>query len=163
MSIVNDALKKIEAKQGSIHPKEIVFDNKQKEKKETYGPEPVIKKQNKASYWLMAVIGGFFLLVVSIASSRVGSDRAPLRSGDIAKKNTARDPAIKLSALFEPRQQNAEFELTGIMYSEYEPAAIINNRVVKIGDVIGEATVESIEESLVKLSRQDEVIILQVQ
>jgi hypothetical protein len=163
MSIVNDALKKIEAKQEAINPKPLVSQTKSEEKKESHSSELTKKRQNKALYWLIAIIGGFFLIAVVVSARMFRADKVPFKSNTIARENTTREPAGKVNNLFGPRARKKPFELTGIMYSEFEPAAIINNRVIKTGDVIEGATVESIQETLVKLSREGNEIILQVE
>ena len=77
-------------------------------------------------------------------------------------------PALPESAplpfgkIFEPTSGRSSFRLSGIMLSEEGPVAIINNEIVKQGDAIGGATVESIDEEQVKLSYQGQEIILTV-
>jgi hypothetical protein len=161
MSIVNDALKKIEAKQEAINVKPKVLQDKPEEKREIFRPKPIRKKQSKALYWLIAIIGG--VLLIAVISVTLRTDKVLLRSNAIAKGNITGVANTKAGNLFRSIVRNKDFELTGIMYSEYEPAAIINNRVVKTGDVIEGATVASIQETLVKLSQQGKEIILQVE
>lgn len=50
------------------------------------------------------------------------------------------------------KMQNANLQLDGILIDPKSPKAIINNKLVKIGDTIDEATVTSIEQDKVELS-----------
>ena len=64
--------------------------------------------------------------------------------------------------IFDPNGNQSNFRLSGIMLSEEGPLAIINNEILKQGDSIGGATINSIGQNEVKLSYQGEELILKV-
>ena len=57
-----------------------------------------------------------------------------------------------------PSSEKLAWVLAGIVYSNHQPMALINSRMVKVGDRIGEATVVAIDKQSVTLDHQGQRI-----
>ncbi|MCF7908109.1 MAG: general secretion pathway protein GspB [Candidatus Omnitrophica bacterium] len=80
----------------------------------------------------------------------------------------SRDPFVPLVSrnglILIPRETDVtNMELGGIIYSEEESVAIINNEVVKIGDMIGEYKVLTIERRKVILEKNNQGFTLELE
>lgn len=61
-----------------------------------------------------------------------------------------------------PEEKKSLFNLSGIIYDPKNPRAIINNTIVKKGDIINDAEVVEIAENTVKLHYKDSEVILEI-
>ena len=135
--------------------------------------------QNKVSYFFV----GALILVVFVAGiifTRVTSSKAHNQTADdvlldkpvqVAKvtatpvvNNTPAPNVFSQSPLPIIRSlvNESNFRLSGIIFSEDDASAIINNEIVKEGDTIGGATVEFIDRGSVTLSYQGKDLTLKV-
>ena len=164
MSIVNDALKKIEAKKEPVTTQPLAQEKEPLQVQDTNSKidSKPSKRKNPLYLVLVAIVGVILLsilLIITISSNRDDSGpRTASKSKNRISKSSGRG-----GSLFNPLAKDKGFILAGIMYSEYEPAAIINNRVVKPGDQIDGAIVESIQEDLVKLSQEGQELLLRLE
>ncbi|MBU3958992.1 MAG: hypothetical protein KKE91_03935 [Candidatus Omnitrophica bacterium] len=152
MSIIYDALKKVEA----THP------NPQASPKTDKKTSPKFKIY---LLYLGIICVGFLIANVSfnllfrrapIPSSAPGQQSAKEVTPIIPEETKA---ATVISAIKkQPRAQEAQFVLSGVFLSDDTRYALINNRVVKEGDVIKEATVGRITADEVELQLGDAVI-----
>lgn len=82
-----------------------------------------------------------------------------------SQKNWGRDPFIDLSkpkarAVVHNRKQHKLWKLSGIIYNNQSPSAIINQRSVSVGDVIDDATIKEINKKNVKIDLNGKEITL---
>ena len=171
MSIINDALKKIE-KQAKKEPQGPQFDAAGL--KESKVPEK--KTFNVLASKKFLVLVCIFVLAISfILILNPPSKKTPVRFVEIGSpgNNNASGAAQNSSSqekglsfpfrnVLEPVKSRSGFELSGIMLSADGPVAIINNEIVKQGDVIDGASVSSIKENSVNLSYQGQELVLSV-
>ena len=112
----------------------------------------------------------FFILVLFVWPTVVFSQK-PTQDGNLAKYSfgpSNRDPFTSLISrnglILIPRETDiTNMELGGIIYSEGESVAIINNEVVKTGDMIGEYKVLTIEEKKVVLEKDSQGFTLELE
>jgi hypothetical protein len=181
MSIVNDALKKIEKQRDQASPKPSAVISKE------INPEPnpvtSIKapaKNNRFSLFEVLVLLGVIFAAAFLVKKFISKEKITVSTpsiniegesitglGQIVQTNMPlaqnQPSSSAIMGLFKPREERSQFALTGILYSDLNPAAIINDVILKQGDTINGAVVESIQEDLVKLSYAGQEIILQVQ
>jgi hypothetical protein len=155
MSIVHDALKKIQAS-GKIS-----FEAK---------PDKVYKPKFKFKTYLpyiLVVCFGFFIASVFFGLSRPLLRRY-LQPSKISKNTVPvnppqpqENPALEIipTAPKEAREEpQGRFVLNGVFFSEDEGYALINNRILKMGDTIGGATVVGISKEEVELDSKGSII-----
>ncbi|TRZ95095.1 hypothetical protein D4R78_04390 [bacterium] len=170
MSIIYEALRKVSAAQGSqpqAKPKSAIF-----------------KKNRFKSYlfYVLVICFGFFFaniffnvlvdrsvpnpkakiliqqpnrekIVLPVSQSpaplsSIGSEQAPA-----VLKDDARVPLLESKSL-----QQEDLVLSGVFFSEEEGFALINNQIVKVGDLVSGATVKQIGFDGVELTVGDRVI-----
>jgi hypothetical protein len=174
MSIVNDALKKIEEKRNgedgtNLSGASVHFDVKAEHKKAVhhFATKMII-------VWCCGVVllGVFIFLLIHpkkkayVLYSPKGdvqkvADPSAVVQQDEAAQNVVSAPILPNMAVA-PSVNKSGFRLSGIMFSEAEPMAIINNEIVKPGDTINNAKVELIEETQVTLSSNGQEFTLSV-
>jgi len=162
MSIINDALKKTA---------ESIQQNTNSQATENV--KPAEKKKNMLIYALI-IVAGLFLgnLVLNMLAHRP-------KSGPVAPKpqevNTA---ALETKAPLEQIEQTpqtadtintiaapepinkTDFQLSGIFFSDLEKYALLNNQILKEGEMIRGATVKTITTNSVELEKQGQTLIL---
>lgn len=178
MSIVNEALKKVNLNK---------LDKKTVEKKPAIPPvaaesTPQINITNvthsKTPYIIIAVVGsvailtaflmfGFFINNNQSNSPVLASNpQAPLAAGSAKASLGGLEPPQKepgaIDKIINNLKNRTQFQLNGIVYSDVDPTAIINDTIVREGDQINGATIESIQENFVKLSQEGKEITLEV-
>jgi len=170
MSIVNDALKKIGNQRNLLNIKSPALEEKKTQEEQGIGEkqggvetDTVSASKKKISYLAFVAIAGVVLAALFAGRAILRGGKSSANLNIVRNKSVNTSSATPINTVFKPLLGAKRFELTGIMYSEYEPAAIINNRVVKQGDTIEGATVELIEENLVKLFYEGQELILSVQ
>ena len=174
MSTINEALKKVEKKREPVTTTRPFYQES--------APQPQINvthitQQHKVSYPLIAtLVVVVFIAGIFITRWTMGSSQAPvvIRSSQSVPEQTAQadtEPVEKTQApSFAPstfpmmRNMMGElnFKLSGIIFSEDDPSAIINNEIVKQGDTINGAIVQCIEKDCVKLSYQGKELTVRV-
>ena len=179
MSIIADALKKVEKK------REPVVVSKTPSYTQAQTPQPQINithvTQHKVSYLfvgiMVAAVVFMGLLFTKFSHSKPSYQLAEDTSADPATQAQAQKLQPKPIITPEPTQatfansnfpilkklvNDSNFRVSGIMYDENDPAAIINNQIVREGESIGEATVERIERDQVKISYEGKEFTLKV-
>ncbi|MCM8813119.1 MAG: hypothetical protein NC924_04190 [Candidatus Omnitrophica bacterium] len=106
--------------------------------------------------------------VVVGASEKISDMPAPFSPPPAAKKRDPFLPSLQeivetiisppVVTLPPPVQKPAPLEVTGILWDEKYPTAIINSRVVKIGDLIEGKTVVDIEQNRVLLMEDGQLL-----
>lgn len=162
MSIINEALKKVEKQRDQAAEKpakdearptaisQINTDIVNAERKKTLNP------------WVTRmIIAGACIFVLSFVVALIINP--PHRKGPLQySQNVVIPPGAAAGNMPQAASNRSGFKLSGIMLSEEGPVAIINNEIVKKGDTINGATVDSIEEFTVKLSTQGQEFTLTV-
>lgn len=167
MSIIYDALKKVEA---SIHRDSLVIKPDKKERKSKFKNYLPRTKLVRGLLYILVICLGFFIAniffgVISKPSIMVKSkppvtqkEALPPLPSLIPKEETLLDTSLPVST---ERRAAPLLVLNGVFFSENEGYALINNRIVKKGDVIDGAVVMQInldgveckfEDSIIKLS-----------
>ena len=181
MSIVNDALKKIEKKRDSANLKTPPQKIEEKRGEQPpvqmpITPPKVSPQKKKKKFYLLKIIiflgivltSAFFIKLFSDRSGNPISPRnpmdpvSPISSDTVGSRSERVTPFGQIVETTIPLTGGAKFELTGIMFSEDNPVAIINNEIVSEGDTIEGAVVDSIQESRVELSYSGQDLILKV-
>ncbi|MDD5194942.1 MAG: hypothetical protein PHQ96_04600 [Candidatus Omnitrophica bacterium] len=158
MSIIYEALQKIEKKEGVSA-------------KLSYEPRintpPAAIAKNKAPSWMLSAITLFILLLAALYMVRLqpqqqftyarNAEFKPAQT--IANVNSAK--VAPAPTIAEPIK--ASYTLQGIIYDELNPIALINGIQVKLGDRIGDAVVLDISSEGVKLEAKEGKIFLPLQ
>lgn len=76
-----------------------------------------------------------------------------------AARNTFQLKEVEIEV---PKSPTPDFNLKGILYDQQKPMAIINNRIVEEGAVVGGAQILEIQPELVRLSREGEEFELKI-
>lgn len=175
MSIINEALKKVEREQEQSFNIAIPA---QADKQEVVR---IIKqeKENAVNFFarkmIIVWVCGFALLFIIILiviptgkKSKVTYSKISNFIGEVQSAAPVA-PAAQivsgtdaLTKIIEPLTSHAGFKLSGIMLGEGEPTAIINNKIVKQGDDVAGATVVSIDEKQAKLTYQGQELTLSI-
>ncbi len=173
MSIINDALKK--AKRESLlrsepepEPQVEAQDQPQPESQievQSQPPSPLLKKeisQSKSRRYkpilpLIGAVSAVFLLLFFLNNFLPKKD-AP--RGTNAGKKRPRKSALSKLIQAKNARATAGLSLSGIVSSEGDFWAIINDRIVRVGDTIGKAKLLAIKDNSVELSLADKKLIL---
>lgn len=153
MSIIYDALKKVEEAKRITYPKEII-------------------KEDKSKYKIYLIYGLIVCFGVFIASIFLGRFSKPLETNihQVAKdlpqiEKTLAEPIpkpivpISTPLSVESKEESLiSFVLNGIFFSEDEGYALINNQIAKVGDVIEGARVLRISLDEVELESKGSTI-----
>lgn len=145
MSIIYDALKKVES---TPRPKI---------EKVTYQPRLILRP---FFLYLLIICVGLFLANTFFAF--LSSPKKPVQSVNsqkvpaVASVNNFVSPTAVLEL---KKGSQAPFILSGVFFSEDEGYAIVNDQIVRTGDVIGGATVKQITLSEVVLENWDSSVI----
>lgn len=150
MSIINDALKKAEQEGRSKFP--LLHPLKKLE-----------ISQNKYRYFkftlpfigILSIISLFFLFN-SLSPKKIGVRK--MGSG----KNRPYSPILSKVIPARTTRVKAGLSLNGIVFSEEGSWAVINDRIVREGDIIGGAKLLNIEENSVELSLPHKKLILKL-
>lgn len=156
MSIIYDALKKVEK---TASP-------------QNGGPAP--KKTGYRIYFFYLIIAGLGIIVANLFFNFMP---VFFKRGVVPKIAPSPAPSLQPQAQIEPvtviapeaiaaRQEPAEppnFVLNGIFFSEGQGYALINNQIVRQGDLVSGATVVMITENEAELSFQGSTIKLAVE
>jgi hypothetical protein len=176
MSIIQEALKKAEvvnSKTETIAASEPVI----KKLQENGAPvRAAAKRLTKSRLSPVFIIAPAALAAVMIAAFLVFNGHVPVKneSPQVSAGNvsSSRQEVIPKTPALAPKEAPAvaaaaktirdtpKFTLSGIMYLESSPKAIVNGSVVTQGDIIGGATVKKINKSAVILSYEDVEILL---
>jgi len=170
MSIISEALKKVEKQRSQTAGEK--FSEKEKQQYII----PIVKEEKKkainifATKMVIAWLCGFVLIFVLILifiparSKRFINLSEDLSTQDLSVQSATEalssvSPQLaKGGATFAP----SKLKLSGIMLSENEPVAIINNKIVRKGDTIDGATVVSIDEQQARLAYLGEEFVLSI-
>lgn len=132
MSIINDALKKAEK------------------------TSQLSRNNSPKKRWLFWAAAG--VVCLSVVFLATGVFKGPADS--VSVEETIAKPELPSSA-FKMREidlkfplKSTDFKLSGILYDEQKPMAIINNRVVEEGALINGAQLLEIQPNFVRLSRR---------
>ena len=155
MSIIYEALKKVEERKDISHPPVApkVANPEAKKKK-----QPIPKKKNTTLILIFAFF--LFLAIFFIDNNlrfRLMSSGPIGESTELSKANkTATVPSVTAEKVYNG------YVLEGIMYDEEEPSAIVNGRVIKRNDKIDNFVVTDITQNSVELtdSQTNEVSLL---
>jgi hypothetical protein len=137
MSIIYDALKRLEGK------------TKKHARLETGSPE---RGKSKLSKVIFAV---FFLIALSSVSLLVIKIYKMPASHTPSVSKKLRSPKEETSS---PKKEASGLSLSGIFFSDGEYLALINDRIVKVGDYIGKAQVVKIEPDGVEIKFKDSTL-----
>jgi len=172
MSIIYDALKKTE-KSINTHNTDPQVEAALKKKR--------IKNKIKTSFLYLLAIGvGLFagnLFFVSLSKSKILTKAHPEPKSSVKKiafvshqpealsvKPKEASLVENLPILSSPKKSSHQsFVLNGLFFSQNEGYALINNRVVKVGDSVGGAVVKKIELEEVELEQEGSKIKLSAQ
>jgi len=131
MSIIYDALKKVEATAANV--------SKTKIKKST---------KPKTNIYLLYALMICLVLLIAIIFSDWFFQEASLKTANIVAKTQSpvdkKEPNSQPSDIETPKESQPSFVLNGVFFSGAEGYALINNRIVKKGDKIDGATVTQI-------------------
>ena len=140
MSIIYDALKKVE------ESKEVQTGLKN-------GRSKHANLKYYAAYFIVVVLGVAVARVIfSFSLKAVALKPVDKSANEKTVLTSVLDPApqpVTASAAEEPKKiaRYEKFTLNGIFYSDQDSYAIVNNQVVKAGDIINEAVVAQISEN----------------
>lgn len=165
MSIINEALKKAQKETGAIK------EGKPTPQIQHYesGPSNKIKTKIRLSVVLAILAACFLSPTLIIGLSLLGKSGKPSYTPEttivsevpkIETKNASTEPRIDASAYRSTYVMPSTFELSGIVLGAGKPFAVINNRIVEIGDEIAGHKVFNIEKDKVMLRKGDEEITL---
>ena len=155
MSIINDALKKTEE---SIH---------RNSRKET---TKLVKKSKVRSYLLYILIFALGIFLSSLIFKMIKDKIEPAHINQADKITPKLDqksqtpqtiPATIATPL--PEEQNKvekKFILNGIFFSDNDGYALVNNQIIREGDLVDGAKVEKITVNSVVLSNEGKIITL---
>ncbi len=145
MSIIYDALKKVE------------------ESKEVEASLKVSRLKHSnfkyyAAYFMVVVLGVAVARIIFSFSLKAVSSPAAAKEKTVLTSVLAPNPQAVIPPVVEEPKKIARYEkfvLNGIFYSEQDSYAIVNNQVVKEGDIINEAVVAKINENNVLMRTSD--------
>ncbi|RKY29442.1 MAG: hypothetical protein DRP74_08805 [Candidatus Omnitrophota bacterium] len=137
MSIIYDALKRLEDK------------SKKHAGLEADRPEGGKSKLSKVVFAVL-----FLIALSSVSLLVIKIYKMPARHTPLASE-TLRIPNEKISS---PRKEASGLSLNGIFFSDGEYLALINDRMVKVGDYIGKAQVVKIEPDGVEVKFKDSTL-----
>lgn len=154
MSIIYEALKKTEGKLADVQGKE---DKKPKPKFKIY-----------FIYVSVLCIGFLIANILFGIFSSISKSKAKKFPEPQPAAITSLAPPIVTSSqsdtgsvtTAQPEQVLPSFILNGIFFSENEGYALINNKIVKEGDIVDGATVAGISSKMVEIKYQDSVLTL---
>ena len=154
MSIIHDALKK--TGDAIQHP--------QQDAPGTPSPEvaSVLKKKRRAKrmkwvifYFLAAILG---LYVGNIPFDLIGKAKGLMQTQAQTPQKKEASPAPKNIPLLKSEERDSDaLVLNGIFFSEKDPHALINNQIVRTGEIIKEAIVREINKEEVILESEGRV------
>lgn len=147
MSIIYDALKKVEQSTKSANGKNITSEITKDD-----------KKQHPKKYLLYGTVVLFGVFAASLFFSLFSKKPIPQELPPPAPASSPAPIAVTAPPALEQEAKNPEqvfFALNGIFFSEDEGYALINNRIVKVGDEIQGATVVRITSDEVELKEAD--------
>jgi hypothetical protein len=151
MSIIYDALKKV-----------------QKTTKDQKPPE-VSRRPRQKTGFSQYLIYALIICVGAFAGKVFFEFISPAKTSQPVEKNQPKplpvviEPPkeeIKQPRQAEPVQPKVEFILNGVFFSQGQGYALINNQISKVGDMVDGAFVSNITIEGVQLTRQDETISL---
>ncbi len=148
MSIIYDALKKVE------ESKEVQASLKSGRLKHS-------NLKYYASYAVVVILGVIVARVIFSFSLKTVSWPAVIKPPEektVLTSVLAPDPQAVIAPVVEEPKKIARYEkfvLSGIFYSDQDSYAVVNNRVVKAGDAVDEATVAKINSDNVLLRAAD--------
>ncbi|MBL7084754.1 MAG: hypothetical protein ISS43_01415 [Candidatus Omnitrophica bacterium] len=150
MSIINDALKKAEKEKQASQNKLGQFMNK----------VDGMKLQKVASKrWLVwAGLGIICLLGVILANN---SFKGPVQPGVVQKEASSRAFGMRKIDIELPRRAS-DLNLSGILYDQEKPMAIINKRVVAKGAFVSGAEILEIQPNYIRVSFKGKELTLKV-
>jgi hypothetical protein len=137
MSIIYDALKKVES---SRRPDKI--------------NNPLKKKSVIRKYLLYLFIAVLGFLTANISLKMLGAEKRSAQPTPLSYPAQSQDIA-PIQNLPNEEKPHLEYFLNGIFVTEDESYAIINNKIVKEGDRLNEATVLRINPDSVELKTAD--------
>jgi hypothetical protein len=149
MSIIYDALKKVQAFQHKP-PKDNL-------------PQPPLKPKRHI-YLVYVCVAGLGVFVASILfnlfAPRQPTNQAVSNQPTLEKTQAGPNTPTHIPLPAEPKTPppKSVWVLTGVFFSENQGYALINNRIVKEGDVIEEATVKRISLEEVELESNGNLI-----
>lgn len=156
MSIIYDALKKVQRSGGSAQPQQ----------KRTEA-----KSQNYAAYAVFFAMVCLGFLAASLLFNRLSTPARQTKTAGLPVQAPQTPPAeVQIPAAETETKEPAEnqlnlvtLRLNGVFFSEEEGYALINNRILKEGDTIEGAVVLRISLEGVELQRGDSIIKLPAQ
>ena len=149
MSLIHEALEKVE--QEKVTKSDSLIGKIAKEALKAKSPHPEIPK---TAYAILGV------LALSLIASLVYFLARPPRQSPSLERKTILSPTHASGSALSPFLGRKPFTLTGITQADDEWNAIVNNRLVRVGDEVNGAKVESIEEGKVVLRWGDETVSL---
>lgn len=155
MSIIYEALKKVEKSGGLAIGAKI--------------SRPVVRRRVFLNYILAAAVALFLVRFSWWGITEFIASKPPVNGGkSLAVLSPASEEAQKAAALealaaleenmAAPTEEHPSFVLNGIFFSEDGGYALINNQVIREGDLIDGALVKNISRDCVELDSQGEVI-----
>ncbi len=174
MSIIHDALKKTQSSLGENSEKNDSPPPIQPPLETTPSRTPVAATaSDKTPVWmwtiwgiLFAVIVGSFIttffLIYSEKKDNLAKMQEQAKQQELARQQALAKMVAATNASLNV-QDSGELRLNGIMTTDGQPIALINNRIVKAGDYIGNKRVVAIGEDKVELFSNGKVEILSIQ
>ena len=155
MSIINDALKKAQAKLEERGKKAELKDVTKMEPSDKAAPpaakpkpQPSMKKK-KAWHRTVSFLVVLFLIIAGVLTASVFYlwERSHKTSSETGVVQRSYRPAPLSSHKSAP----GKLELNGVSYIDSRRVALINNEIYEVGDTVGKYTINSIEHDLVLL------------
>lgn len=174
MSIINDALKKAEQEglskpdpQSGIQPETQPQPEAQVEVKPQVEPQPlslplkekIPKNKPRRIKFVLPLIGIISAIFLFFLFNNLLPKKTDTHKANAIKRGLRK---LRLPKLIQAKSVKATMglSLSGIVSSEEGSLAIINDRIVRIGDTIGEAKLLTINDNFVELSIADKKFIL---
>jgi len=154
MSIVSDALKKAQKEKSQAIPTGTTARPNQVPDKPS-GPKINTKLLGLLVLVFIFVLGRLFFIMHEPQKSPVSA--SPVQPSPMQSPVAPVSTAPPRTDSTDPETQ---FQLTGIIFDAVSPMAVINNRILNVGEMIGEAKLVKIEPNLVRLDYKGKGLIL---
>ena len=112
---------------------------------------------------LISVVGVALFFVMDFPAENLHLEGAVIKSSSAVKETEILKPILSFGKKREDFVKLPNLVLKGIIEGRGKPRAIINSRVVDIGDIVEDATVVRINKNSVNLVYMDQEFILKIQ